>query len=390
MTAVEFRIRSGRVPRDLFPDGSVRFLLGHATTKREIAQLEAHKQLLQRLARQGDWPLLRAVKDKKVTPEEIEVHVTRHGFDMAHRLLRAKVRPPTLGPLVEEWLTTLNSRTGPHYRHRIAHLLRWFGPGHSILIGEHEIDALIRDQQKRYAPNTVAGARTAWSAFFTWFIARDRSEAKLNGRDPLLQANPVRGASVDTPTEAKRVRFLTRDELDALIDAAPPPMRAQYLTLAYCGLRIGEFQNLPPEHMAIPGYVRLAPHGSWAPKGYPRYSHGIRDVPIHREKLLPALETYRDEWAGDVTFFVNPRTFEPWEHGAFRAQLERDCTAAGIVYGQKQHGVTPHTFRHTLASWLAQADVQLLKIAALLGDTVATYYAHLLPSDLDETINQAL
>ena len=36
MTAVEFRIRSGRVPRDLFPDGSVRFLLGHATTKREM------------------------------------------------------------------------------------------------------------------------------------------------------------------------------------------------------------------------------------------------------------------------------------------------------------------------------------------------------------------
>jgi integrase len=52
-------------------------------------------------------------------------------------------------------------------------------------------------------------------------------------------------------------------------------------------------------------------------------------------------------------------------------------------------GVTVHTTRHTLATWLCQDDVQLTKIAALLGDTVETvalHYAHHLPTDLERAV----
>ncbi len=115
------------------------------------------------------------------------------------------------------------------------------------------------------------------------------------------------------------------------------------------------------------------------------------DIPVHRRHLLPYLEEYAREWAGEERFFVNPRTGHPWSYDAWRDQVERDVLAAGLEYGREHpRGVTAHTLRHTIASWMAQADVQLMKIAMHLRDSVATaskYYAHLLPSDLEETIN---
>ncbi len=56
---------------------------------------------------------------------------------------------------------------------------------------------------------------------------------------------------------------------------------------------------------------------------------------------------------------------------------------AGVSIHAPARGAT--TLRHTFASWLAQKDIQLLKIAKLMGDTVAiveSTYAHLLPTDL--------
>jgi hypothetical protein len=150
----------------------------------------------------------------------------------------------------------------------------------------------------------------------------------------------------------------------------------------------GELRNLPPAHVH-PTHVHVGPWGEWSPKGYPRVKRGVRDVPVHPERLRPLLEEHREEWAGKVTFFVNPRTGEPWEAGAFREQFYRDATAAGLKTGSSGDAVTPHTCRHTFASWLARQDVQLIKIARLLGDTVdmtERYYSHLLPSDLDATV----
>ena len=160
---------------------------------------------------------------------------------------------------------------------------------------------------------------------------------------------------------------------------------------------MGELFNLPPSHVRLPEKIHIGPSAGWVPKGYPRSRHGVRDVPIHQEALLPLLEEYSRACAGKDYFFLNPRTGEKWAYNTFAKWFATDVRAAGLTAGQRRGGVaqpdgiTPHTLRHTLASWLAESDVQLMKIAAILGDTeetVSKHYAHLLPGDLDRTIQR--
>lgn len=71
--------------------------------------------------------------------------------------------------------------------------------------------------------------------------------------------------------------------------------------------------------------------------------------------------------------------------GAIRHQLERACVRAGL------EDVTPHTFRHTWATWAAQDGVDLWKIAGILGDDVATVtrnYAHHHPDHLRDAVDR--
>ena len=392
-TVVEFRTRSARVPTGLFPNGQVRIYIGEARNRGEVAELEARRETLKKLARRGQWDILLHIKDGKRTVEEVCRIADDTGLDALHLELADRGTAPLLAEMVGAWLEVLGeTKTKETYASGMDHLLAAHPGARVDEIPKHDINALIVKMSKRYAQNSVASARTAWSAFFTWFMEEDESRANTEGRKPFLAKHPVRGA-LETPAIAHRVRFLSHEEYRALEVASLPQMVAQYATLAYTGLRLGEFINLPPEHVHDT-HIVIAPHGEWAPKGYPRYKRGVRNVPVHQKHLRPLLEKYRKDLAGRRTFFCNPRTHEPWTRKPFRAQLARDLEAAGLVYGRDEPGgVVPHTFRHTLGSWLAQSDVQLLKIAAIMGDTVktvVTYYAHLLPEDLDETINMAL
>ena len=62
-----------------------------------------------------------------------------------------------------------------------------------------------------------------------------------------------------------------------------------------------------------------------------------------------------------------------------------------LLYGRDRgDGATFHTLRHTFASWLVQKDVQLMKVAKLMGDNtevVEKTYAHLMPKDLRRAVN---
>ena len=92
-------------------------------------------------------------------------------------------------------------------------------------------------------------------------------------------------------------------------------------------------------------------------------------IPIS-DDLMPVLVRAKDEatnaWVLDHS-------------GQIRKSMERFC--------ERHHleGVTAHTFRHTLATRMAQAGVAMPDIAAMLGDTMATVeknYLHLSPQHL--------
>ena len=69
--------------------------------------------------------------------------------------------------------------------------------------------------------------------------------------------------------------------------------------------------------------------------------------------------------------------------GPIREPFMKACQRAGLA------DVTPHTLRHTWATWQVAAGVPLWKVAGVLGDTVATVerkYAHLQPDHLRDAI----
>lgn len=70
--------------------------------------------------------------------------------------------------------------------------------------------------------------------------------------------------------------------------------------------------------------------------------------------------------------------------GSIRTSFENAVARAGL------NKVTPHTLRHTWATWAAQHRVPMWEIAGVLGDTLATTekrYAHHHPGHLRDAIN---
>lgn len=392
MKTIEFRDRSKRAP-----GGELRIFLGRPNGRAHLRELEDQRDLLRRLAKRGEYDVLQAISARVVTPAQVALLIDRHGMDDYRKKLDLSPAPnvPNLDAHVERFLTQVPKKGTRETYNQGLRCLRDFTvegkrlgerPWHTVRL--HHIKDAQTGVTARYAAATSRTYTAAWSAFFEWAMHREEGEAQDAGREPVLAANPVTRARSWLTVHPTRQRFLTHAEFDRLLEVASVPMKAQYAAVTLCGLRGGEFHNLPPAHVHTT-HVHVGPVGSWVPKGYPRVQRGVRDVPVHPERLRPLLEHHREEFAGKETFFVNPRTGKQWIHTAWREQFYRDARAAGLKTGSSKDAVTPHTMRHTFASWLAQADVQLLKIAQLLGDTVdmvSKYYAHLLPSDLDATV----
>lgn len=402
---VELRIRSAT-------RAGFRYELGYATSRAELGQLYRQRDLLRRLHGRGELDVLQAVKDGRTTPAELERLVDEHGVaDYRKHLPINPAAPashvPTLDAHVAHWLGTIKKDgTRGVYRKGLTYLRDFVVDGQRVgdrpwaSVPRHVIKDAKTSLRANLAGNTIRTVMGSWSAFFEWAIEREKSEADSAGRPALLEVNPVRAAKAWDPIETTRHRFLTWEEFEHWLSVSPEPVRAAYATLTLAGLRIEELMILPPTHVHLPTHLHIGPWGGWVPKGYPRSKHGVRDVPLHHY-LVPLLQDYATRYAGEETFFVNPNDGRRWSHTSLRSRMEKDITAAGLKFGQwsraegelerKRDGITAHTCRHTLASWLAQSDVQLMKIAAILGDTVQTverHYAHLLPRDLDQAINR--
>lgn len=403
---VELRIRPGARP-------GFRMEVGVAKSRADLGDLYRQRDLLKRLHGRGEFDVLDAVKLGSVTPAELVRLADQHGIDDYRKHLklgapRPSVAAPPLDAHVAHWLGTIAKKgTANVYRKSLTHLRDYQVDGQRLGdrpwydVPRHVIKDAKTALRAQLAPNTIRTVMGAWSGFFEWAIEREESEAAASGRPRLLEVNPVRTAKAWDPIEITRHRFLTWEEFQQLLKVSPPSMRAQYATLALAGLRIGEMIALPPAHVSLPSHIHVGPFGGWVPKGYPRSKHVVRDVPLHRD-LVPLLEEYARTYAGTDTFFVNPHHGRAWTRQAFDDRLKKDVEAADMVFGQwtrgehgellrKRDGVTAHVLRHSLASWMAQRDIQLMKIAAILGDTEETvrrHYAHLLPRDLDRAVNR--
>lgn len=171
----------------------------------------------------------------------------------------------------------------------------------------------------------------------------------------------------------KRPVFFTSKDLQNLLSKADPFWTMIIYLGFYAGLRRGEIIHLEWadvdfEHRLL----RIKPQLGWHPK-----DKEAREIPIH-----PDLEKKLNEWREQSP---DSLVVIPWDK-------KTTTLSCGFTRIRKRTGLTHgslHSLRHSFASHLAMAGIDLLRIGQMMGHSSVTttqMYAHLLPSSLREAV----
>lgn len=193
----------------------------------------------------------------------------------------------------------------------------------------------------------------------------------------ILVATPCR--KIDRPpTPAKSPQWFTVEQIRAIVAELPKGHGIATLLMVWTGLRWGEMAGLRIKDVdwdrrtlnVIGVRTQL---GIW--KAYPKSGKSRREVPVPGVVL-----TMLRELAGDrpqaSSMFVTVRGARPLTGGNWRRTWDTALEAAGVP------NYSPHTCRHTAASWLVQDGVALYDVQELLGHEshqTTMRYAHLAP-----------
>lgn len=258
-------------------------------------------------------------------------------------------------------------------------------------VGDLALDHITHDQvtgfeawmaAKGWKPATRNLYLMRLSALFHWTQARETRAALHAKRAPRTLQIPIDPESVPEvlPT---RVRFLEVDEAQRLLAVTPEMLVAPVAIGVYAGLRINEMRMLRPMDVSLEqGLIYIQARGgeyAWQPK-----RRKERQVPISTA-LRPLLERHMERFASESWMLPNVSdATAPVPIGTLEKQLRRVVEAAGLTWGiTSADGVTYHTLRHTFASWLVMAGVDLFTVARLMGHSstkqVELTYSHLAP-----------
>jgi integrase len=212
------------------------------------------------------------------------------------------------------------------------------------------------------------------AALYRWVQRREDQRAIKERRVPRVLSIPIDWELVPR-SRSHRVRFLTPGEAARLLAATPARLRWPVAAGLLAGLRLNEILFLT--HADVDRTLELlyvqrksAPWlrgKTWYPK-----NRRERDVPLFAQ-LAPVLEAHAVAFAGErwLVPSLDARTpGRPMTDQTFARHFATIVRAAGLVSGRTApEGVTVHTLRHTFASWLVMAKVDLLTVSRLLGHT---------------------
>ena len=171
----------------------------------------------------------------------------------------------------------------------------------------------------------------------------------------------------------KRLRYLSKEECQALINACEPHLKPIVITALNTGMRKGEILNL-----------------RWDANIDLRHGFILLDKTKNGERReIPINDTLRGVLQGitrrlDISYvFYDNSTGKPY--GDVKRAFATACRRAGI---KDFHF---HDLRHTFASHLVMAGVDLTTVKELLGHktlTMTLRYAHLAPSHKVEAVKK--
>lgn len=350
-----------------------------ANRKEKVKREQAVRTLIDR----GDVPTLELLRQRKVHVTDI-VNAIRDGDFTTIDKLTAHLRSDSLGQAVAAFNTvtkaTRKPATAKLYRNWLKNLTDHFGESRNLETvtreeAERWMHAIKPARNKPWAPRTQKHVKILCSKVWK------RQGAKNN---PWLE--------VQLPKiRAGRTAFLQPSEWQDLSNAIrKTPEHAMMALGVLAGLREGEVCHLRIDIDVDmqKRKIHIQPREGEFP-WEPKHDNSIRSLRIGDE-LYGILSYHIQHFSGQRYLITLPKQDQPVSESYVIKRTEKSFNAAGLGYGMKGDGLTNHSLRHTFGSWLAGRDVQITKIAKLMGNTVAVcakHYVHLIPDDLDRAID---
>jgi integrase/recombinase XerD len=215
-------------------------------------------------------------------------------------------------------------------------------------------EQLSGEQVRAYLLHLVQEKHASWSRYNLARCALQFLYRVTLGRDERFAKLPCARDRKRLPT------VLSADELRRLFEVVAPHLRheALLMTLYGAGLRISEALELKPADIDS---RRMLIHV--------RGGKGNKDrmVKLSTQLLAALRESWRSRPTNDPGIWLFPQVGNPdraMESGTAQRIVSRAARRAGIT-----RRVTPHTLRHSYATHLLDAGVDLRTIQLLLGHT---------------------
>jgi integrase len=246
-----------------------------------------------------------------------------------------------------------------HFR---VHLIPFFGGRSLDAVTPADVEAFIRAQLRQgLARKTVDHHLGLLSALYRYGVKR--GYARLN---PVELADRPRQQRPDAD-----VRYLTTEELEALLRAVPPDYaggmeRVLYLAAAMTGMRRGECVALRWRDVDwTAGLIRVRRSYGDGEFGPPKSRRSSRAVPMADRVAAELDQLYQQTRFQDEEdlVFCHPHTGGVYDPSKLRKRFAEAAQRAGI------RPVRFHDLRHTFGTQMAAAGAPLRAIQEWMGHT---------------------
>jgi integrase len=326
----------------------------------------------------GKWNAVVRLPNGKRTSktDPLKGLVTKWALDLEAQIRRGDTFDPSAGKItVEAWHAKWWGDAGPAYLG--YHARRSYSTQWRLRVqpewGRWRIGAIRPEDIVEWCTEMDGAGKTPRANEIAYHVLssllRDAAERRL------IPANPCRGVS-PASVDQKPPRWYDDEECARLIAAFPRRDRLMIDLALHTGLRWGELaglRGLRVQRLRHKIAVRdvLLPDCTLRP--YPKSTASVREVPVPLH-LRTELYARAEE---DLSAFVfrspmgGPLQYQNWHRFVWTPAAEK----AGL-------DGSPHCMRHTAASRLVMARVDLYRVKTLLGHSsikTTERYAHLAP-----------
>lgn len=283
----------------------------------------------------------------------------------------------TATSIIEEYLNycktqkRLDHKTIKAYRIDLTQFSNFFKDSNIQSFSVSDIESFIGYLNENFKPKTAKRKLASLKALFHYLEYKNIIEAnpfnkiRTKFREPLLLPKTIPLYTIETFLaviyHANSLAYTTYRKKRTLLDIAIIE------TLFSTGIRISELCGLKYTDVNLhDASIRIYGKGSKE-----------RIIQIGNDDVILLLNRYKDNFQSEIEnsgyFFVNPNA-TPISDQSIRRMINKYCSLAAIDLH-----ITPHMFRHTFATCLLEADVDIRYIQEMLGHssiTVTEIYTH--------------